>query len=96
MATNIKQGFRGDGTTSKQMKAAAKDAVFIWLNADLSYPTHLARQLHREDLKIVSPYWLKDRRFVGLNLSEIILDHAYIPDIHTYKCFKEAIARIRK
>lgn len=96
MVADMKQEFRGDGTTTKQMKAAAKNAVFVWLSTDLSYPLHLAKQLNREDLKIVSPYWIKDRKFLGLELTEIILDHAYTPDIYTYKCFKEAIVRIRK
>lgn len=96
MVTDLKQEFRGDGTTTRQMKAATKNAIFVWLNADLSYPIHLARQLNREDLKIVSPYWIEQRKFLGLELSDIILDHAYIPDIRTYKCFKEALSRIKK
>jgi hypothetical protein len=89
------QEFRGDETTTKQMKEAKKDAVFVWLNHNLDYPRHLARSLNREDLKIVSPSWLEDRRFVGLNITDIILDHAFIPDLKTFKMFKEALSRIR-
>ncbi len=96
MVANLKQEFRGDGTSTKQMKAAVENAVYVWLNADLDYPRHLAKKLNRDDLKIVAPSWLEQRRFVGLELTDVILDHAYVPDIRTYKCFKEALARIRK
>lgn len=96
MAEYIKQQFRNDGTTTKQIKAATKSAVYVWSNTDLKYPIELAKSLNRSDLKIVSPYWLKDRRYLGLELTDIILDHYFIPDIQTYNYFKEALTRIRK
>ena len=46
---------RGSGQTSEQMKSAPRDAVFVWCNDGLRYPTDLARHLGREDLKIVGP-----------------------------------------
>lgn len=96
MVSDIRQEFRGDGTTSKQMKEAPKNAVYVWLHHDLSYPIMLSRKLEREDLKIVSHYWLSDHKYKGMDLTGVILDHAYIPDLATYKNFKEALIRVRK
>lgn len=92
----MKQEYRGDGTTTKQMKEAKADAVFVWLNHNLDYPLRLARIINRTDLKIVAPSWLDDRRFLGLDITDIILDHAFIPDSKTFKMLKEALSRIRK
>ena len=72
----IIQPGRGVGNTTRQMQAAPQKAVFIWLNHRTHYPRDLAREIGRDDLEIVSPDWLSDRRWAGRELSGIILDHA--------------------
>lgn len=67
---------RGTGITTRQLAAAPLDAVFVWCNDDLSYPKMLVRQLEREDIKIVSPDWITDRRFEGQHLTALVVDHA--------------------
>jgi hypothetical protein len=67
---------RGTGTTTQQMKAAPKNATYIWVHGDTYYPKQLAKELGRTDLKIVGPDWLTDYRFMGLRDLEVVIDHA--------------------
>ena len=68
---------RGTGITTKQMKEAPQDAVYIWANSDLHYPKRLAHELGRDDLKIERPSCLEDERFFrGWHPSAVVLDHA--------------------
>ena len=71
----IQQRDRGIGKTTEQIKAAKSNAVFIWCNNNLIYPKKLAKELNREDIKIVSPDWLING-WKGITISQIILDHA--------------------
>lgn len=71
-----KAGMRGNGSTTKQMLSAPTGAIFVWCNGHLDYPTHLARLLSRGDLEVVSPDRLTDRRWEGLRLTGIVVDHA--------------------
>lgn len=92
----MKQEYRGDGTTTKQLKEAAKNAVYIVPSYPaMQYTQELARKLMREDLKIVSYGWIEKRYWVGLELSGIVLDHAFTPDKYQYELLKEAMTRIR-
>lgn len=67
---------RGKGTTTAQMQNSPKGSVFVWVNGHLDYPKQLARKLQREDLRIVSPGWLADERWQGLEYPALVLDHA--------------------
>lgn len=66
---------RGTGTTSQQMLAAPKNAVYVWPHSDFSYPKELARKLGRDDLKIVGPGWVNNN-LRGRRDVEVIIDHA--------------------
>jgi hypothetical protein len=67
-------GGRGSGKTTRAMVAAPKGAVFVWVNHHLDYPKHLAKFLGRDDLKIVSPEWIEDRHWAGLELTGLVKD----------------------
>lgn len=95
MVSDMIQKYRGDGTTTRQMLSADTKAVYIVAGMRLQYHRELAIHLNRADLQIVSESWLKRRAFEGMNLSEIILDHSYIPDYFTYCIYQEALARVR-
>lgn len=65
-----------DGTTTKQMQDAPERAIFVWPVArSLSYARDLARHLGRDDLEIVPPVWLEEKRWQGAS-RPVILDHA--------------------
>lgn len=68
---------RGTGQTTKQMREAPRDAIYVWVNSYLDYPRSLARFLGREDLKIVSPGWLCPQSIFG-GRHKIVLDHATV------------------
>lgn len=68
---------RGTGrTTPAQMKAAPKDAYFVWCTPQLDYPKMLAKELGRSDLKVIRPYDLERDRMRGLQISGMVVDHA--------------------
>lgn len=64
-----------DGTTSRQMLNAPKDAVFVWLSDDLTYPMELSRKLGRNDLDVRPKSWLCSRN-VRSPTRHIVVDHA--------------------
>jgi len=86
---------RQTGQTTSQLKAAPKNAVFIWVSGATQYPRDLARKLGREDLKIVGPDWLTSDRWRGLELSDIILDHALTLKGREWEAYDHAKTRIR-
>ncbi len=61
----------------KQMKEAPQGAIFVWCNDRMQYPTALARELERRDLKIIAPRDLNwpAHKLSGLNVP-LIVDHA--------------------
>lgn len=67
------------GHTTKQMLEAPQNAIYVWCSNDIGYAKWLAKKLGREDLRIVSPYWLESARWRGLEPSGLVLDHAYFP-----------------
>lgn len=67
---------RQSGMTTLQMREAPQGAVYVWPNEVLGYPKRLARDIGRDDLQIVSPWWLRAAMWQGMRLSGIVLDHA--------------------
>jgi hypothetical protein len=91
---DIKPG-RRVGNTTRQMEDAPKGAIFVWVNHHLDYPKQLAREIGRVDLKIVSPEWIEDRRWRGVELSGIVLDHAAPLTNRQWEALHEAQTRVR-
>jgi hypothetical protein len=85
---------RGSGRTTAQMQMAPKGAIYIWCNGHLDYPKDLARRLGREDLVIVSPYWLTDRRYSGQRLSGVVIDHAATLSKEQLALYPSAVMRV--
>lgn len=85
-----------EGNTSNQMLSAPKNAVFVWVNANIDYPARLAKELGREDLQIVSPSWLEMERWRGGKFSGIILDHAVMLTENKRHYWHGAITRVLK
>jgi hypothetical protein len=67
---------RGTGRTTRQMQALRKGGYFVWLHSNIYYPRQLALKLGRGDIKIMSPEWVLNRRWEGLKLPDLVLDHA--------------------
>lgn len=67
---------RAVGATNVAMLEAPIGAVFIWADNELAYPRKLASKLSREDLEIVGPEWLANRRWTGRDLNDIVVDPA--------------------
>lgn len=95
--TWVATGGRQSGRTTREMQAAPKGAVFVWVSHHIDYPRDLAHKLGRYDLKIVGPEWLTDRRWMGLELSGIQLDHAAqeIMTREQWREYQNAITRVR-
>lgn len=87
---------RGTGRTTLQLKTAPRNAVFVWCMYDLLYPIQLAKDLGREDLQIVNPYWITMNKYKGQQYSAIVLDHDLRLKEHEYESYKAALAYIRK
>jgi hypothetical protein len=67
---------RGTGQTTTQMKAAPIGALYVWCNHHTGYPRHLAQDLGRGDLQIVTPEWIFQGNWRGCDFSGKIVDHA--------------------
>lgn len=88
--------FRGTGQTTRQMQAAPQRAIFIWpVRHSMPYAKELAHKLGRDDLQIVTPDWLQDEKWRGLELSGIVIDHATRLSIEQYHKLEWARTRIR-
>ena len=85
---------RGEGTTTQQMEAAPKGAVFVWCNGHTDYAVRLARKIDREDLQIKSPAWLDDG-WRGVTLTGIVVDHAARLTDRQWDWLQEALTRVR-
>ena len=66
---------RRTGLTTNQMLKAPIGAIYVWVNSDLYYPKNLARDLGRQDLKIVSQSWLTSRNCIGRRVTGLVIDH---------------------
>ncbi len=70
-------GIRGSGRTTRQMKAAKKNSIFIWCNDHLSFAKALARQISRQDLVLHRLSILDDPcQLRGLKVANLVVDHA--------------------
>lgn len=87
---------RGSGHTTRQMVAAPKGAVFVWVNSHLQYPRDLKYFLGREDLILVSPDWLVDERWRGNEYSGIVIDHATRLNYRQREGLLGALLRVKK
>lgn len=85
---------RRKGATTKQMTEAPQYAVFVWMHGDLEYPRDLARHLQRDDLEIVSPMWLDNRRWMGLRLRGVVVDHAVLLSEAQWRSLQGARAKV--
>jgi len=87
---------RGSGATTRQMQKSPKFSVYVWCNRSLYYPISLAKAIGREDLKIVSPSWLDDRRWLGIKLYGLVIDHAAKMTSKQYDSYYLALTRIER
>lgn len=71
---DIRQVHRGDGTTTKQIKASPIHARYVTPNID--YTSHLALSLGRGDLKMEPMSFFENHRWRGLRKSQVVVDHA--------------------
>lgn len=78
---------RRTGETTRQLTDAKLNAIFVWCNHYLEYPKDLARKLGREDIKIVAPSYICGQHFRGLEISELVLDHACFDTIPAKSSF---------
>jgi hypothetical protein len=86
---------RGSGRTARAMQGAPQGAVYVWVNGHLDYPKNLARKLGREDLKIVSPQWVEDRRWSGLTFPAIDIDHAAKLTEEQWQAYRQLLPYLR-
>jgi len=81
--------------TATQMQQAPIGAIYIWPTGSLLYPQQLAKKHQRTDLQIVSTSWLRDRKWLGIHLSGIVVDHACRLTDREASSLQSAISRIR-
>lgn len=95
--SQLKQEHRGDGTTTRQLQAAKPKALFIWCNEKAGYVRRLARELGVKDVYIFprSALGSNKQHLAELEISEIILDHALVPDSREYKQILYLQSRVR-
>lgn len=91
----VTMGGRGSGRTTQAILAAPKGAVYVWVNNRLEYPKALAHKLGRDDLKIVSPEWIEDRRWVGMEFPAMDIDHDTTFTERQWERYWEAKTRVR-
>lgn len=76
---DVVQSDRGTGRSTRQMKAAKRDAVFVIRHTSSKrYYTDLAKHIGRTDLRIKSIAEFVDRAWAygGCRFTDIVLDHA--------------------
>ena len=67
---------RGGGKTTNQIANAPQGAIFIWDSQHTYYPKNLAREMGRDDLRIVPPSWIETDAFRSVRLTGVVVDHA--------------------
>jgi hypothetical protein len=80
---------RGTGRTSDLLRAAPREAVFVWCNDRLEYPKQLARAVGRSDLMVVAPSWLQ-HGLIGRRGKCVVVDHAARLSEHQLAILREA------
>jgi hypothetical protein len=67
---------RGTGITTRQIRGAPREAVFVWCNGDVRYPQALAKTLGRSDLVVRPLSWLQPGNVMGRTFTGVVVDHA--------------------
>ncbi len=67
---------RGSGRTTKAMKKAPRNAVYVVSAGEINYAQGLAASIDRRDLRIVGPSFLERERWRGIQPKTICFDHA--------------------
>lgn len=67
---------RGTGRTSRQMREAPRNAIFVWCNDYIGYAIRLAYHLDRGDLSIIPPAMIGE--FRRGSSRHIVVDHAAV------------------
>ena len=89
--------FEQTGRSTKQILEAKQDAVYVCRTAShCSYLKQLTRQLNRSDIHVVTVYWLTEKRYMGLELSEIILDHSVKLNAEEYEYLLAALPYLNR
>lgn len=86
---------RCDGETTRQMQAAPKGSLFVWVNGSTHYARDLAHRLDRDDLVIVSPSYFEGDRWRGFEWPGIVLDHACRLTERQRDGYRNALALVR-
>jgi hypothetical protein len=86
--------YRGTGRTTRQMQRAPHGAIYIVCHG--LPQRYRARDIGRDDLEIVTPNWLTDRKWAGLNLTGIVVDHSVWLTEEEQYLLMHARTRIRK
>jgi hypothetical protein len=87
---------RSPGHTTKQMQDAPQRAVFVSCNPNrVRYDTNLATFLGRNDLTVVDTYWLTGRKWAGLDLTAIVIDHKARLNPRERNLLTAAMTRVR-
>ena len=88
---------RGTGRTTRQMLAAPIGALFVSCHVGaLDYDRRLARKHGREDLKIVPFSYINGRRYMGLKLYSVVVDHAARLSKEEFRCLEIALTHERR
>ena len=86
---------RGTGRTSNQIRCAPHGAVFICMPSMVPYVHRLAELLKRRDLVIHTPEWLTMERWLGLELTGLVVDHAVTMTADGWESYQNAKTRVR-
>lgn len=89
-------GGRGSGRTARQMLSLPKGGYFLWLNGFVQYPKDLAKHLGREDIKIVTPYFLETNDYLQLQIPALRVDHAFSPTPRQYEALERIQLRVKE
>ena len=86
----------GTGRTTRQMRAAKRDSVFIVGNRNMvDYARRLAEGIGRDDLKIVALNWLEQDNWLGRTFSGIVIDHDLELTPRQQELFDMAMRQVR-
>lgn len=88
--------YRGTGRTTEAMRSAPRGSIYVWLHGNTKYPRDIADSLDRNDLIIVGIDWLDQRRYQGMELRGLIVDHAVDITPERYEKICDARAFLRK
>lgn len=66
---------RGTGRTTKQIKEAPRNGIFVWCNGYYRHAESLANALGRSDLQVKPLSWLLSGRWQGIDPNRIVVDH---------------------